>query len=106
MTGEFHDSGYHGDNWREHLLESPEQIKKLLEGTKRIAVLGIKGQARAARGFRSRLRAGRGLRDRPGSRVSRNDGMLGQKVIGMAAIPENVDMVNVFRRPSGHSAAR
>ncbi|MFN2638500.1 MAG: CoA-binding protein, partial [Gemmatimonadaceae bacterium] len=29
-------------NWREHLLERPEQIKDLLESIHRIAVLGIK----------------------------------------------------------------
>src|SRR5438045_9199526 len=28
--------------WREHLIESPAQIKDLLERTRRVAVLGIK----------------------------------------------------------------
>jgi hypothetical protein len=29
-------------DWREHLLDKPDQIKRLLENTHRIAVLGIK----------------------------------------------------------------
>ncbi len=31
-----------GAHWRDHLIESPSQIKQLLENTHRIAVLGIK----------------------------------------------------------------
>ena len=34
-------------DWREHLLDKPEQIKQLLENTHRIAVLGIKPNADA-----------------------------------------------------------
>ena len=31
-----------GAAWRDHLIETPAQIKNLLENTRRIAVLGIK----------------------------------------------------------------
>ena len=34
-------------NWQDNLLNSPEQIRDLIRGTKRIAVLGIKTEAQA-----------------------------------------------------------
>lgn len=90
------------DNWREHLLESPDQLKKLLEGTKRIAVLGMKDKPEQPAGFVPAYaqRAGYDIIPVPVYHKEATE-MLGQKVYRtIAEIPGAVDMVNVFRRPS------
>jgi len=88
-------------DWRAHLLDKPEQIKGLLENTRRIAVLGIKPNADAPACYVPEYaqRAGydvvpvpvyyKELTEMAGSKVYRT----------LSAIPGDIDMVNVFRRP-------
>lgn len=89
-------------SWREHLVTTRDGIRRVIEDTRRIAVLGIKMEA-----------------DRPAFYVAeyaQNSGyeivpvpvfypdvteILGHPVYRtVAAIPGDVDMVNVFRRPA------
>jgi predicted CoA-binding protein len=90
-----------GDGWRAHLLESPEQIRKLLENTHRIAVLGIKAKQERPAYFVPEYaqQAGYEIVPVPVYHKDLNE-MLGQKVYrAVADVPGDVDMVNVFRRP-------
>ena len=89
-------------NWKEHLLDTPEQIRKLLERTKRIAVLGIKANPQQPAHYVPEYaqQAGYEIIPVPVYHKDLNE-MLGQKVYRtVAAIPGEVDMVNVFRRPN------
>jgi predicted CoA-binding protein len=89
------------ENWREHLIDSYEGIRRVLAKTHRIAVLGIKKEA-----------------DRPGFFVPEYAQQSGYEIVPVpvyypeateilgepvyrtvSAIPGDVDMVNVFRRP-------
>lgn len=90
-------------NWRDNLVNDNSGIKKLLEETQTIAVLGIKTEAQA---------------DQPAFYVPRYMHSAGFKIIPVPVyypevteilgepvyrkvndIPGEVDMVNVFRRP-------
>jgi predicted CoA-binding protein len=87
--------------WREHLLDKPEQIKKLLESTHRIAVLGIKPSPDAPAYYvpeHAQL-AGYEIVPVPVYYPELTE-MAGEKVYRkLMDIPGNIDMVNVFRRP-------
>lgn len=88
-------------DWREHLLDKPEQIKQLLETTHRIAVLGIKPNADAPAYYVPEYaqRAGYEIVPVP-VYYPELTSMHGEKVYRkLADIPGDVDMVNVFRRP-------
>lgn len=88
-------------SWREHLITSSDGIRRLIEDTQRIAVLGIKIEA-----------------DRPAFYVAEYAQTSGYDIVPVpvyypdareilgelvyrtvSAIPGDVDMVNVFRRP-------
>ena len=87
--------------WREHLLNTPEQIKALLENTRRIAVLGIKANPQQPAHYVPEYaqQAGYEIIPVPVYHKDLTD-MLGQKVYRtVAEIPGEVDLVNVFRRP-------
>ncbi|HXT62827.1 MAG TPA: CoA-binding protein [Pyrinomonadaceae bacterium] len=90
-------------NWRDNLITSTEQVRELLSQTKTIAVLGIKTEEQA---------------DQPAFYVPKYMQSAGFKIIPVPVyypsvtailgedvyrrvndIPEDVDMVNVFRRP-------
>lgn len=90
-------------NWRDNLITSTDQIRELLSQTKTIAVLGIKTEEQA---------------DQPAFYVPKYMQSAGFKIIPVPVyypsvtailgedvyrrvndIPEDVDMVNVFRRP-------
>jgi uncharacterized protein len=90
-------------NWRDNILTSSDQIRDLLSQTKTIAVLGIKTEAQF---------------DQPAFYVPKYMQNAGFKIIPVPVyypqvteildeqvyrkltdIPEDVDMVNVFRRP-------
>ena len=88
-------------DWREHLLDKPDQIKRLLENTHRIAVLGIKPNPDAPAYYVPEYaqRAGYEIVPVPVYYKELTE-MAGEKVYRkLADIPGDIDMVNVFRRP-------
>jgi predicted CoA-binding protein len=90
-----------GASWRDHLIETPAQIKALLENTHRIAVLGIKPDPDQPAYYVPDHAAHVGYEIVPVP-VYYPDltEMMGKKVYRkIADIPGDVDMVNVFRRP-------
>jgi len=89
--------------WRDHLLTTPEQIRALLERTHRIAVLGVKPPETGQPAYYVPEYAHRAgyemipvpvyypeLRELFGNPVYRT----------LSAIPGDVDLVDVFRRPA------
>jgi len=87
--------------WRDHLIDSPEGIRRVIAETIRIAVLGIKeGEHRPAFFVPEYAqRAGYDIVPVPVFYPDATE-MLGEKIYRtIAAIPGDVDMVNVFRRP-------
>ena len=89
------------DSWRAHLLETPDQIKELLENTHRIAVLGIKPDPDQPAYYVPEYAQKAGYEIVPVPVYYKNlTEMHGQKVYRkLTDIPGDVDMVNVFRRP-------
>jgi len=88
-------------DWREHLLDGPEQIKQLLASTHRIAVLGIKPDPHQPAHYVPEYaqRAGYEIVPVPVYYKDLTE-MHGEKVYRkLVDIPGDVDMVNVFRRP-------
>ena len=89
-------------SWKENLLESEAEIKELLAGTRRIAVLGIKTERQAGQPafYVPSYLASAGFEVIPVP-VYYPDvtEILGRKVYRtLADIPGEVDLVNVFRR--------
>jgi predicted CoA-binding protein len=89
-------------SWRSHLIEDDAGIKRLLEGTRRIAVLGIKTPESGQPAYRVpeyAALAGYQVIPVPVYYPEVTE-ILDQKVYRKVAdIPGPVDMVNVFRRP-------
>ena len=90
------------NGWRAHLLDSPAQIKTLLENTHRIAVLGIKENPQQPAHFVPEYAQKAGYEIIPVPVYHKDlTEMLGQKVYrAVADIPGEVDLVDVFRRPA------
>ena len=88
-------------DWKAHLLDTPEQIKTLLERTKRIAVLGIKANPQQPAHYVPEYAQQAGYEIIPVPVYHKDlSEMLGQKVYRtIAEVPGDVDLVNVFRRP-------
>ena len=88
-------------NWREHLLETPAQIKQLLESTHRIAVLGIKPNPDRPAHYVPEYAQKAGYEIVPVPVYYKElTEMHGEKVYRkLTDIPGDIDMVNVFRRP-------
>jgi uncharacterized protein len=89
------------EDWRVHLLDRPEQIKRLLESTHRIAVLGIKPDPAQPAHYVPDYaqRAGYKIVPVPVYYPELTD-LLGEKIYRkLSDIPGEIDMVNVFRRP-------
>jgi uncharacterized protein len=89
------------ERWRDHLIESPPQIKTLLEQTHRIAVLGIKPDPDQPAFYvpEHALQAGYEIVPVPVYYPDLEE-MMGKKVYRkLTEIPDDIDMVNVFRRP-------
>jgi predicted CoA-binding protein len=90
-----------GENWRDHLIETPAQIKTLLENTHRIAVLGMKPDPDQPAYYvpDHAAHAGYDIVPVPVYYPDLTE-MMGKKVYRkLTDIPGGIDMVNVFRRP-------
>jgi hypothetical protein len=91
-------------SWRDNLLTTTEQIRDLIKGTKRIAVLGIKTDAQADQPsvYVPHYMQGAGFEIVPVPVYYPDATMiLGEKVYRkLTDIPGDVDMVDVFRRPN------
>jgi uncharacterized protein len=89
-------------DWKQHLIETDEGIRKALEGAKRIAVLGIKTEESGQPAYyvpEYAQRAGYEIVPVPVYYPECTE-ILGEKVYRKVdEIPGAVDMVDVFRRP-------
>jgi len=87
----------------ENILETNEQISELLRNTRTIAVLGIKTEAQGAQPafYVPNYMQGKGYKIIPVPvYYPEATEILGEKVYRkLVDIPEEIDMVNVFRRP-------
>ena len=96
-------SGYCSDmTWQSHLLTTPEQLRDLLERSKRIAVLGIKPDPhRPAYDIPAYLQhAGYEIIPVPVYYPDLKE-VLGQPVYrSLVDVPGEIDIVDVFRRPA------
>ncbi len=92
-----------GMDWRSNILTTDDQVRALLNGTRRIAVLGIKPESHATQPafYVSKYMADAGYDIIPVP-VYYPEVMeiLGKSVYrSLTDIPGDIDMVNVFRRP-------
>jgi predicted CoA-binding protein len=89
-------------NWQENIIETDEEIRDLLKNTKRVAVLGIKTEAQSSQPafYVAQYMANAGFEIVPVPvYYPEVNNILGEKVYrSLIEIPENVDLVNVFRR--------
>ncbi len=90
-------------DWRQNLIEAPDEIMRILKETRRIAVLGMKTEAQRAKAAfyvpEYMARAGYDIVPVP-VYYPEVTAILGRPVYrSVSAIPDPVDMVNVFRRP-------
>ena len=90
-------------NWRDNLITGTDQIRELLSQTKTIAVLGIKTEEQADQPafYVPKYMQSAGFKIIPVPVYYPNvTAILGEDVYRRVNdIPEDVDMVNVFRRP-------
>lgn len=91
-----------GEQWQKHLVEDEEGVRRVLQETRRVAVLGIKTAASGQPAYyvpQYVQRAGLEVVPVPVYYPEVTE-ILGVPVFrSVAAIPGKVDMVNVFRRP-------
>lgn len=89
-------------DWRQHLIEDNAGIRRVLEATHRIAVLGIKIEESGAPAYfvpEYAHAAGFEIVPVPVYYPEVTE-ILGERVYRtVAAVPGSIDMVNVFRRP-------
>jgi len=91
-------------DWQKNILERTEQVRELLKTVKTIAVLGIKTEAQS---FQPAFYVPKYMQDR-GFKIipipvyyPEATEILGEKVYRkLIDIPEDIDLVNVFRRPN------
>jgi predicted CoA-binding protein len=90
-------------NWRDNLIDDSAQIRELLAQTKTIAVLGIKTEAQSNQPafYVPKYMQNAGFKIIPVPvYYPEVTAILGEPVHRtLAEIPDDVDMVNVFRRP-------
>ena len=89
-------------DWQSHLIEDDAGIARVLKATKRVAVLGIKLEPSQPAHYVPAYaqRAGMEVVPVPVYYPEATE-ILGEKVYrAVADVPGDVDMVNVFRRPS------
>lgn len=91
-------------DWRENLLTADADVKAMLEGVKRIAVLGIKPETHSGQPafYVPKYMADKGFEIIPVPvYYPEVTEILGQTVYrSLAAVPGEIDLVNVFRRPT------
>src|SRR2546429_6284843 len=89
-------------SWRDHLIELPSQIKAVLENTHRIAVLGIKPDEAQPAYYVPEYAEQAGYEIVPVPVYYKElTEIMGKKVYRkLVDIPEEIDMVDVFRRPN------
>jgi predicted CoA-binding protein len=91
-------------DWHDNILTDDERIRDLLRSTKRVAVLGIKTEAQSdqAAYYVPSFLAGRGVEIVPVPvYYPEAKEILGAKVYRKVAdVPGEVDIVDVFRRPT------
>jgi uncharacterized protein len=88
------------DDWRDHLIDDDDGVGRVLEGTRRIAVLGIKVDPERPAHFVPDYaqRAGYEIVPVPVYYPEVTE-ILGERVYRrIADVPGDIDMVNVFRR--------
>ncbi|HZK77594.1 MAG TPA: CoA-binding protein [Gemmatimonadaceae bacterium] len=88
-------------SWREHLIETSDGMRRVIDDTRRIAVLGIKMEFDRPAHYVPEYAQQAGYEIVPVP-VFYPDAIeiLGQPVYRtVSAIPGDIDMVNVFRRP-------
>lgn len=88
-------------DWRSHLIEDDAGIARVLDDTKRIAVLGIKVESSQPANYVPAYAQRAGLEVVPVPvYYPELTEILGERVYRRVAdVPGSVDMVNVFRRP-------
>ena len=89
-------------NWQNNILETGAEIRELLTSIKTIAVVGIKMESFQPAYYVPQYMQSAGFRIIP-MPVYYPDAteILGEKVYrSLADIPQEIDLVNVFRRPS------
>ena len=88
-------------DWRSHLIEDDAGIARVLDETKRIAVLGIKVESSQPANYVPAYAQRAGLEVVPVPvYYPEVTEILGERVYRRVAdVPGSVDMVNVFRRP-------
>jgi predicted CoA-binding protein len=92
-----------GDSsWREHLITTNDGIRRVIDDTRRIAVLGIKIEADRPAFYVAEYAQASGYEIVPVPVFYPDTTeILGQPVYRtVSSIPGDVDMVNVFRRPA------
>lgn len=90
-------------DWRANILTTDDQVRSVLEETRRIAVLGIKPDSHATQPafYVSKYMAEKGYEILPVPvYYPEVTEILGTQVYrSLMAVPGKIDMVNVFRRP-------
>jgi uncharacterized protein len=88
-------------DWRSHLIEDDAGVARVLDKTKRIAVLGIKVESSQPANYVPAYAQRAGLEIVPVPvYYPETTEILGEQVYRKVAdVPGSVDMVNVFRRP-------
>jgi uncharacterized protein len=96
------DTSSNDQSWRDHLIEDDAGVRKVLQDTRRIAVLGIKTEESGAPAYyvpEYAKHAGYEVVPVPIYYPECTE-ILGEKIYRKVAdIPGDVDMVDVFRRP-------
>ena len=91
------------EEWRDNLVTDPDEVREILAGTERIAVLGIKPESRShkAAHYVPKYLQDQGYDVIPVPTYYPDvTEILGQPVYReVAAVPGELDLVNVFRRP-------
>ena len=89
-------------DWKQHLIDSDDEVHRVLESSKRIAVLGIKTEESGQPAYyvpEYAQRAGYEIVPVPIYYPDCTE-ILGEKIYRKVNdVPGDVDMVNVFRRP-------